>query len=150
MTAARAEAVQFEAVRSDGEPVPGGDFFLQLLDLAVLELDDLLATGTNQVVVMPLVRDVVVLCLGAEMAGLRQAGFAKQVERAVDRGQAQMRVFLRQLVVHLFRRDVFLLEERFEDEFTLARVLQLVFSEVRLQRLHLFHMFGHRVRQTIL
>ena len=42
-----------------------------------------------------------------------------------------MRVFLRQLMVHRFGSDVFLLEEGVKNEFALARVLQLVFAEVR-------------------
>lgn len=61
-----------------------------------------------------------------------------------------MRVFLRQLMVHRFGGDVFLLEEGVKNEFALARVLQLVFAEVRFQRVHLFHMLGHRVRPTLL
>ena len=55
MTAASAEAVEFEAVRGNGETVPGGDFLLKLFDLAVFKLHDLSAVSANQMVVMTLV-----------------------------------------------------------------------------------------------
>ena len=115
MTAAGAEAVQFEAVGLDGEAVLDSDFFLQALDLAVFKLHDLAAAGANQVIVVSLVRDIVILGLGAEMAGLSQAGIAKQIEGAVDRRQAKMGIALRQLVVHGFRRDMFLSKKGTED-----------------------------------
>ena len=150
MTAAAAEAVEFKAMGGNGEAVPGGDFFLEFFDLAVFKFHDLAAVGANQMVVMAFMGNVVVLRLGAEMAGLCQPGFAKEIERAVDGGESQMRIFFGQLVVHLFGGDVFLLKERIEDEFTLASELELVLAEVRFQRLHLFRMFRHRVRPTLL
>ena len=150
MTTASAETVEFKAVSRDGEAVSGGHFLLELFDLAVFKLHDFAAVGANQMVVMPLVGDVVILRLCAEMAGLRQACFAKQVKGAVDRGESQVRVFLRQLVIHLFGSDVLLLEEGVKDEFTLTRVFQLMFAEVRFQRFHLFRVSGHRVRPTLL
>lgn len=150
MTAASAEAVEFKTVSRNSEAVPGCNFFLELFDLAVFKLHDLAAVGANQMVVMTLVGNVVILRLRTEMPGLRQSGFAKQVERTVDGGEPQVRVFLRQLVIHLFGGDVLLLEEGVKNEFALARILQLVFAEVRFQRFHLFRMFGHRVRPTFL
>ena len=63
MTAARAETVEFEAVSLDGKAVSGGDFFLQLLDLAIFKLHDLPATGADEVVVVSFVRHVIVLSL---------------------------------------------------------------------------------------
>ena len=150
MTAASAEAVEFQAVSRNGEAVPGGDFFLELFDLAVFEFHDLAAVGANQMIVMALVGNVVILGLRAEMPGLRQTGFAKKIERTVDGRETQMRVFLRQLVVHRFSGDVFLLEEGLKDKLALTRELELVFAEVRLQRLHFFHMFRHRVRPSLL
>lgn len=150
MTTASAEPVEFKAVSRDGEAVSSRDFFLELFDLAVFKLHDLAAVGANQMVVMTLVGNVVILRLRAEMPGLCQTGFAKQVEGTVDGGKPQVRVFLRQLVIHLFGGDVFLLEECVKNEFALARVLQLVFAEMRFQRFHLFRMFGHRVRPTLL
>jgi hypothetical protein len=144
MTAAGAEAVQFEAVGLNGEAVFGSDFFLQALNFAVFELDDLAAAGANQVVVVSFVGDVVILGLGAEMAGLSQACFAKQIERAVDRGQAEMGVTLRQLVIHRFRRDMFLAKKGAEDQFALAGELELMFGQVVFQGLHLFRIFARR------
>jgi hypothetical protein len=144
MTAAGAEAVQFEAVGLNGEAVFGSDFFLQAFNFAVFELDDLAAAGANQVVVVSFVGDVVILGLGAEMAGLSQAGFAKQIERAVDRGQAEMGVALRQLVIHRFRRDMFLAKKGAEDQFALAGELELMFGQVVFQGLHLFRISARR------
>ena len=150
MTAASAEPVEFEAVSGNGKAVPGSDFLLKLFDLAIFKLHDLAAVGANQMIVMALVGNVVILRLRAEMPGLCQSCFAKKVEGTVDGREPQMRVFLRQLVIHLFSGDVFLLQEGVKNEFTLARVLQLVFAEVRFQRVHLFGMFRHRVRPTLL
>lgn len=150
MTAARTEAVQFEAVGLDDETVAGRDLFLEAFNIAVLELHDLSAIGANEVVVVSLVGNVVVLGLRAEVSGLGQAGFAKEIERTVNRCQTQMRIFSSELVVHLFRRDVFLLEKGIEDQFTLAREFQLVLSEVFFQHLHLFRMFTHRDRCSLL
>ena len=143
MTAAGAESVEFEAVGLDCEAVADGHLFLETLDFAVFELDDLPTTGADEVVVVAFVGHIVVLGLGAEMSGLRQAGLAKQIERAVDRGQSQVRVFSRELVVEVFRGDVFLLEKGIEDQFTLAGDLQLVFPEMLLQYPHFSGMLGH-------
>lgn len=150
MTAASTEAVEFKTVRGNDEAVSGGDFLLEFFDLAVFKLYDFPTVSTNQVVVMAFVGNVVVLRLGAEMPGLCQTGFAEEVEGAVDRREPQVRVFLCQLVVHLFCGDVLLLEKGFEDQLPLARILQLMLAEVRFQRLHRFHMFRHRVPPSFL
>src|SRR5215470_14211764 len=142
MTAAGTETVELEAVSLNSEAVLGGDFLLQAFDLAVFELHDLAASGTNQVVVVPLVRDVVILSLGAEMAGLGQTRIAKQIEGTVDRGQAQMGIALRQLVVHGFRRDMFLAKKGSKNQLPLARKLQLMFGQMVFQGLHLFRIFA--------
>ena len=150
MTAARTEAVEFEAVCLDRKAVVGGNFFLEALDVAVFKLHDLSAVGANEVVVVAFVGDIVVLGLGSEVPGLCQAGFAKEIERTVNRRQSQMRIFSRKLVVHLFRRDVFLLEEGVEDQFTLAGELQLMSAEVLFQHPNLFRILGHRDRSVLL
>ena len=79
MTAARAEAVEFEAVSLDDKAVPSGDFLLQFLDFTVLKFDDLSATRADKVIVMSLVSHVIVLCLRTEMPRLCNASVAKQV-----------------------------------------------------------------------
>lgn len=109
MTAVGAESVELKAMRLNGKTVPRSDLFLKPLDIAVLKLDDLPTAGTDEMVMMTLVRNIVVLSLGAEVTGLGQACFAKKVECAVNGREAEMRVFACQLVVHLFCRDVFLL-----------------------------------------
>lgn len=141
MTAAGTEPVQFKAVSLNGEAVLDGDFFLQAFDLAVFELHDLATPGTNQVVVVPLVRDVVILSLGPEMAGLGQAGIAKQIKGTVDRGQTEMGVTLCQLMVHGFRRDMLLAKKGAENQLALACEFQLMFGQVIFQGFHLFRIF---------
>jgi len=148
MTTARTEAVEFEAVGLDGEAVSGGHLLLKAFDVAVFELHDLSAVGADKVVVVAFVGDVVVLRLSAEVPRLRQAGFAKEIERTVDRRQPQMRIFARKLVIHLFRGDMFLLEKGLKNQLALAGVFQLMFSEMPFQDFHLFLMFGHGGRPS--
>jgi hypothetical protein len=93
--------------------------------------------------VVAFVRNVVVLCLSAEVPGLSQPCFAEEVERAVNGRESKVRVFASQLVVHFFSCDVLLLEKCIEDQFTLACEFQLVPPEVLLQDSHFFGMFGH-------
>jgi hypothetical protein len=52
-------------------------------------------------------------------------------------------IFTRKLVVHLFSRDVFLLQKSIKDQFTLSRKFELVLSEVLLQDPHFSGMLGH-------
>ena len=138
MTAAGAEAVQFEAVGLDGESVAGGDFLLELLDLAVFKFDDLAAAGADEMVVVSLVRHVIVLGLCAEMAGLGNTRIAEQVQRSIDGGQPQVGIALGELVIHRFCCDVFLPEKGVENELPLTREFQLVFRQVLLERVHFF------------
>ncbi len=70
MPAAGAEAVEFQAVGLNSEPVFRGHFLLELLDLTVLELHDLPAAGTDEMIVVPFVRYIVVLGLRTEVSGL--------------------------------------------------------------------------------
>ncbi len=92
---------------------------------------------------MAFMGDVVVLGLRAEVSSLGQAGFTKKIERAVNGCESQVRILASQLMVHGFRRDVLLLKERVEDQFSLARKLQLVLSEVLLEDSHFFGMLWH-------
>lgn len=88
MAAVRAEAVELEPVGLNHEAVFGGHFLLEAFDFAILELHDRPATCADEMVVMTFVRDVVVLCLCAEVSGLSDPGFAKQVQCTVDGGEA--------------------------------------------------------------
>ncbi len=146
MAAARAESVELEAVGLDREAVSSCDFLLKALDIAVFEFHDFPAPGADEVIVVAFVRHVVILRLGAKMPGLSETCFAKQVQCAINGRQSQMRIFAGQLVIHLLSRDVFLFQECIEDQFTLARKFQLVFSEVFLEDSHFFDMFGHGVQ----
>ena len=84
MTAARTEAVQLKSVGVDRESVPGGHFLLEPLNFFVFKFHDLFAAGTDEVVVVALVRDVVIFRLRAEVPGLCEARIAEQIERSVD------------------------------------------------------------------
>ena len=140
MTAARTETVEFKSVGLDGKSVPGGHFFLESLNFLVFKFHDLLAAGTDEVIVVALVRDVVVFRLRAEMPGLSEAGIAEQIEGPVDGRKSKMRIGLRQLVIHGFRGNVLLPEECVQNQFTLAGELELMLAQVLLQGLHLLHM----------
>lgn len=140
MTAARTEAVQLKSVGFDRKSVPGGHFFLEPLDFFVFKFDDLLAAGADEVIVVALVRDVVVFGLRAEMPGLCKAGIAEQIECPIDSREPQMRIGLRQLVIHGFCRNMFLPEEGVQNQFALAGELELMLTQVLLERFHFFHM----------
>jgi len=94
MAAARTEAVKLKSVGFDDKSVLGGYFLLEALNVAVLKLHDLSAIGANKVVVVAFVGDIVVLGLGAEVAGLCEAGIAEQIERPIDGGEPKVRIGL--------------------------------------------------------
>jgi len=120
MSAAGAEAVKFEAMGLDGEPVAVGDLLLQFFDFAILEFDDLSASGADQVVVMPFVGHVIVLGLRTKVAGLGDAGIAKEIQRSVDGGQPEVRIGLGELMIHGLCCDVLLPKKGAENKFPLA------------------------------
>ena len=130
MTAAGTEAVQFEAVGLDREAVARGDFLLKPFDVAIFKLHDFPADGADEVIVVAFMGDVVVLSLCTEVPGLRQTGFAKEIECAIDRGQAQVRIFPSELMVQLFRSDMFLLEKGVQNELALTGILELMLPQV--------------------
>ena len=137
MAAARTEAVEFQAMGLDDKAIACGHLFLQAFNLAILELDDLAAAGTDEMVVMTLMGDVVVLRLRAEVAGLRQTCVAEEIQGTIDRGETEVWVFLGELMVHRLRCDVFLLQKGTQDQLALAGQLQLMLFEVLLEHLHL-------------
>jgi hypothetical protein len=146
MTAAGAESVEFEAVGLDGKTVPRCHFFLKTLNIAILEFHYLSAAGANEMVMMALMRHIVVLGLSTEVSGLGQTRFAEEIERAVNSREPQVWIFARQLVVHLFSRDMFLLQKGIEDQFTLPRKFELMLPKMLLQDSHFFGMFRHHDR----
>lgn len=56
-----------------------------------------------------------------------------------------MRIFLRELMVHGFGRDVFLSQERRQNQFTLPSQLQLMFGQVLAKHVQFFEGFAHGV-----
>ena len=136
MTAGRTEAVELQSVGLDGKSVPDSDFLLESLNFLVFKFHNLLAAGADEMIVVALVRDVVVLRLRAEVPGLCEAGIAEQIERAVDGRESEMRIGLRQLVIHGLCGDVFLPEEGVQNQFTLAGEFELMLAQVLHQCLH--------------
>lgn len=120
MSAAGAHAVEFQFVRVDAETVAAGDVFLKSFDVLILEFHDLAAGRADEVIVVALVGYVIVLSLRAEVASLRQPNFTKEIERPVNGGKPDMRVFFRQLPIHLFRGDVLILQEHVENVLALS------------------------------
>lgn len=95
----------------DGEAISAGDLFLKSFDIFILELHDLPAGGADEVIVVPLVRHIIVLGLGAEMAGLGQSYFTEEIERSVNSGETDMRIFFCELSIHLLCGDVLILQK---------------------------------------
>ncbi len=116
---------------------------MKALDIAVFEFDDFPTPGADEMIVVALMRNIVVLRLSPEVPGLGETCFTKEVECAVNGCQPQMGILPRQLVVHLFSRDMFLFQKCVEDQFALASKLQLVLSKMLLENFHFFGMFRH-------
>ena len=115
MSAARAHTVEFQFMSLDREAISAGDFFLKSFDVFILEFHNLAAGGANEVIVVPLVGHIIVLGLRAEVASLGQSHFAKEIERPINGGEADMGLFFRELPIHLFRGDVLILQEHVEN-----------------------------------
>jgi hypothetical protein len=126
MTTARTEAVEFQTVGLDDEAVASGDFLLKTFNVAVFKLHDLSAVCADEMVVMAFMGDIVVLGLCAEVPGLCQAGFAKEIERAVDRCQPQMWILF----------------------LALPGAFQLMFSQMLFQSRNFFLMLRHGASLT--
>ncbi len=143
MAAVGTESVQFQSVGLDHKAILGRNLFLQPFNLAILELHNSSTAGADEMVVMAFMRDIVVLRLGAEVARLGDACFTEEIERAVNSGESEVRIFLRQLMIHRLGRDVFLSQERRQDEFALTSQLQLVLGQVLAKHVHFFENFAH-------
>jgi hypothetical protein len=111
MSAAGAHAVEFQFMGLDGEAVSAGDLFLKSFDVFILEFHDFAAGRADKMIVMPLVRHVIVLGLCPEVTSLGQTDLAKKIERTVDGGETNMRVFFGELPIHLLGGDVLILQE---------------------------------------
>ena len=143
MAATGAETVELQSVGLDHKAVLCRDFFLQPFNFAILELHNGATAGTDEMIVMAFVRDVVVLRLGAEVSRLGDPGFAEEVQSAINGGQSQMGIFLRQLMVHRFCRHVLLPEKRRQDQLSLTSQFQLVLGQVLAKHVHFFEGFAH-------
>ena len=105
--AAGTESVDFQLVASDHETVPGGDLVLQLFNGLVLEFDNRIASGADQVIMVLTGQDMFVARLPVvqqDLAG--QAGLDKQFEGAVDRGLPYPWIAGLDLQIQLFDTDV--------------------------------------------
>lgn len=120
MAATRAEPVELQAVSLDHEAILRRYLLLQSLDFAILELDNRPAACADEMVVMALMRNIVVLRLGAEVASLRDPSLAEEVQRAIDRCEPEVGILLGELMIHRLGCHVLLSEKRREDKFSLA------------------------------
>jgi hypothetical protein len=68
------------------------DLVLELLDLLALELDDRAAARVDQMVVMLVRRLLVARPAVAEVVPLQDAGLLEQADRAIDRGDGDLRI----------------------------------------------------------
>ena len=136
-------AIQLQFMGANRKTVRSGDFFLQLFNLAILEFYDFITHRADEMIMVPFVGHVVELCLTAEMLLLCKAGLAQEFKRAVNRGQADMGVFLGEQPIHLFGRHVFHFQKGREDVLTLTGQFQAVFRKVLLENLKLFGGLRH-------
>ena len=129
-----AHAVELHAVIRELEAVGVRDLLLERLDLVVLELDDAVARGADQVVVVLVVAGLRGLVLGgtvAEVVLVRDAGVHEQLHGPVDRRVADARVELPRLREQLVDGDVLLPgQERLEDRLPLSRQLEALAPHV--------------------
>ncbi len=92
---------------------------------------------------VPFMGYVVELCLAAEMLFLCEAGLAQEFQRTVDRGQADMGVFLGEQPIHLFGRHVFHFQKGREDVLTLTGQFQAVLRQMLLENFKFFGGLRH-------
>jgi len=105
------------------------------LDGATLELDDLPAPRTHEVVVV-LVFDLVPGDSVVEVMLLGQARIAQELHGPVDRRVSDVRVLGTHGLIELVTRDVPLrIEEDLEDQISLLRALEVVLFEILGERL---------------
>jgi hypothetical protein len=143
MAATPAQTIQFEFVRLDYEAVAPCHFFLKPLDLTILEFHDLAATGADQMIVVAFVTDIVVLRLRSEVSRLGEPGFTEQIERAIDGRQTDVGIFPVESSVHLFGRNVLVLQEGVQNLLSLPREFQLMLREVGFEGCDFFRMSRH-------
>lgn len=73
MTTARTKSVELQTVSLNNETIPRCHFLLKSLNFAVLELHDLAAVYTNEVVMMALMGDIIELCLVSKVLSFSQS-----------------------------------------------------------------------------
>ena len=101
------EAVNFQLVAPDHKTVPRGNLVLQLFDGLVLELDDRVAAGTDQMIMVFAGQDMLVARLSVVQQNLAgQTGLYKQLEGAVDRGLPDPGIAGLDLQIQFFDTDV--------------------------------------------
>ena len=96
------------------------DLLLEGFDITILELDNRATLCADHVIVVFLVGNVVVVCLGSKMSLLRQSALTQKIQRAVDGCESDMGFALREFLVNLLGRDMFHPQEGIEDNLTLA------------------------------
>lgn len=107
LSAVGAETVHFHLMAFDKEAVTRGDLFLQFFYGFVLELDDGVAAGTYQVVMMLTRHDMLIAGLAVMKKDLAsQTGLGEQLERTIHGSEANAGVALLYFKVEFLDTDV--------------------------------------------
>jgi hypothetical protein len=90
-----ADTEDLQIVKGGGEFLPGADLALASLELGIVELDDVAAGGTDEMVVMGVAGDVfVVVVILAEVDAADHGGLDEELEGAVNGGAGDLDVLL--------------------------------------------------------
>ena len=115
-----AEPVKLKLMAINRELVLAGHHLLESLDGRVFEFNNLSTPGTNEMIVMIFIRDIVIQCPGiTEMPLLRQPAVAEQIEGPIDRGQTHPDIPPPDLSVQILRRHMILAEKDLQNELPL-------------------------------
>jgi hypothetical protein len=146
-----AEAVDLECVTGGGVVVLASDLLLDLFDLGREEFDGAAAVCADHVVMGAA---IVLMFVARDSIMERQLGcesaFGEEFERAIDRGESDLRIFLLHETVEFICREMITdLEERLEDGVALLGVFEAYALEMRMEDLLRFSKHFLRNRRLI-
>ena len=134
VAAVGAESVEFHLVMGQQHAQLLRDCLLHQFQFVVLELDYLAAAFADEMVVMMLAGDFIARLTLVEMTFGEQVAFLQQLERAVNRRIADVRIDLLDLGVEFFRTDMPpQLEEYARDIVALAGRFQPALAQPRME-----------------
>jgi hypothetical protein len=146
-----AEAVHLERVAGSGVVMLASDLLLDLFDLGGEEFDGAAAVCADHVVMGAA---IVLMFVARDSIMERQLGcesaFGEEFERAIDRGESDLRIFLLHETVEFICREMITdLEERLEDGVALLGVFEAYALEMRMEDLLRFSQHFLRDRRLI-